>query len=151
VQAMSTTSRVEHSLDEHLCLALHRASRAMTACYRPLLAEVGLTYPQYLVMALLWERGATSIGAIGERLGLESSTVSPLVKRLEAADLVQRRRGTADERTVEVVLTDAGEEMRERARHVPSRVAATTGLTAAERADLVERLRRLTDLLDPPG
>ncbi len=89
-------------LDDRLCLALYTASRAMTARYRPLLDDLGLTYPQYLVLVLLWEEGPRSVGQVGSRLSLESSTLSPLLKRLEAIGLLTRRRDPRDERAVTV-------------------------------------------------
>src|SRR4051794_37434353 len=87
-------------LDDRLCLALYNASRAMTARYRPLLDALGLTYPQYLVMVTLWEDGESSVRHIGERLRLDSGTLSPLIGRLEAAGLVARRRAASDQRSV---------------------------------------------------
>ena len=139
----ATAPTDELTLDEHLCLALYRASRAMTAQYRPLLAEVGLTYPQYLVMAVLWEDGATSVGGIGARLGLESSTLSPLLKRLEAMGLAARERSKDDERTVEIRLTDAGRAMRSRAAGIPLRICEATGMGAGDQARLVAELQEL--------
>ncbi|SDQ04074.1 MarR family winged helix-turn-helix transcriptional regulator [Quadrisphaera sp. DSM 44207] len=136
-------------LDERLCLALYRASRAMTARYRPLLSELGLTYPQYLVLVVLWEDGTTSVGGIGARLGLESSTLSPLLKRLEAMGLARRRRGTDDERTVEVTLTDEGEALRSRAADIPRTMCTASGLDASESAELVGVLHALVRRLAP--
>lgn len=135
------------ALDERLCLALYRASRAMTARYRPLLAEFGLTYPQYLVLAVLWESGPTSVSGIGARLGLESSTLSPLIKRLEAMGLAERRRGTDDERTVEVTLTAAGEDLRGRAEHITPTICEATRLSDGEAARLVGELHELVSTL----
>jgi DNA-binding MarR family transcriptional regulator len=130
-------------LDDQLCLALYRASRAMTSRYRPLLAELGLTYPQYLVLLLLWEEGTTSVSGIGGRLGLESSTLSPLLRRLEAMGLVRRSRGTGDERTVDISLTAEGDQLRVRASDVPTQICEATGLDADERAAMVVELRTL--------
>lgn len=135
-------------LDELLCLALHTASRAMTARYRPALAELGLTYPQYLVMVLLWQEGSASVGGIGTRLGLESSTLSPLLKRLEQAGLVVRTRSQADERSVTVSLTDAGDRMRARAASVPDQICDAAGLPDADREALVGQLKALAERLD---
>lgn len=128
-------------LDEQLCFALYAASRAVTAGYRPLLAELGLTYPQYLVMLVLWEESPVSVGGVGERLRLDSGTLSPLLKRLEALGLVARRRRRDDERSVEVGLTEAGLALRERALDVPCRIAVAMGLSGIE-------LRRLRDALE---
>ena len=133
------------ALDDELCLALYQASRAMTATYRPLLDELGLTYPQYLVLRLLWETaGSAGIGEIGQRLQLESNTLSPLVKRLEQAGLVTRVRREDDERAVRVVLTRQGRAMQRRAGHIPTQVCRATGLDDANRGRLVRKLRKLT-------
>jgi DNA-binding MarR family transcriptional regulator len=131
------------TLDDQLCLALYLASRAMTATYRPALDKLGITYPQYLVLRLLWEDGSATVGDIGLRLHLESNTLSPLIKRLELLDLVVRRRHPDDERAVEVALTRLGKAMQRRAAGVPEQVCQATGLDAAGRARLVRRLRRL--------
>jgi DNA-binding MarR family transcriptional regulator len=139
------SEELTEGLDEQLCVALYLASRAMTATYRPVLDELGLTYPQYLVLLLLWEDGASSVGDIGERLNLESNTLSPLIKRLEALQLVTRQRRVEDERTVDVQLTRQGKAMRRRAAQVPTVVCGATGLDQAGRARLVKKLRRLTE------
>lgn len=135
---------VTTALDDQLCLALYLASRAMTATYRQVLEELGLTYPQYLVLMLLWEQGTSSVGEIGARLHLESNTLSPLIKRLEALDLVTRQRRPGDERTVDVQLTRQGKAMRRRAAGVPGHIGQATELDAANRIRLVKKLRRLT-------
>ena len=116
------------ALDRQICFALYAASRAVTNRYRPLLEPLGLTYPQYLVMLVLWERGAAPVKELGEALQLDSGTLSPLLKRLQAAGLVERRRSTADERQVLVEPTAAGRALRERAASVPARIASATGL-----------------------
>src|ERR1700712_6030466 len=102
------SDELTEGLDDQLCLALYLASRAMTATYRPVLDELGLTYPQYLVLMLLWEQGTSSVGEIGARLHLESNTLSPLVKRLEALQLVTRHRRGGDGRNGGVPLTREG-------------------------------------------
>ncbi|MFB7594753.1 MarR family winged helix-turn-helix transcriptional regulator [Streptomyces sp. NPDC056160] len=135
-------------LDRQICFALQAASRAFTGVYRGLLKDLGLTYPQYLVMLVLWEDGETPVKRLGERLRLDSGTLSPLLKRLEAAGLVARERSARDERSVQVRLTGAGAALRERAALVPHRIATATGLDAEEAADLHLRLTRLTDALD---
>lgn len=133
------------ALDDELCLALYLASRAMTATYRPVLDELDLTYPQYLVMRLLWESGgAAGIGEIGRRLHLESNTLSPLVKRLESGGLVSRDRRDDDERAVTVVLTKQGRALQRRAGHIPDQICRATGLDDANRLRLVRKLRKLT-------
>lgn len=107
-------------LDDQLCFALYAASRAVTARYRPLLDALGLTYPQYLVMLVLWEQDSISVRDLGNALQLESSTLSPLLKRLEAGGLLRRERRAEDERSVALRLTEAGAQLREKARTVPS-------------------------------
>lgn len=126
-----------------LCFELHAASRAMTAVYRPLLRELGLTYPQYLVMVLLWEREPRLVNELGRALELDSGTLSPLLKRLEASGLVLRRRRKTDERELEVTLTEAGNELRARARHVHHAVERSTGLSTSELEALVGSLSSL--------
>jgi MarR family transcriptional regulator, organic hydroperoxide resistance regulator len=101
-------------LHEQICFTLYATSMAITRAYKPLLDELGLTYPQYLVLSVLGETGGATIGGIAARLDLESSTVTPLVKRLEAAGLVARRRGVEDERKVEVTMTEAGQALLDR-------------------------------------
>ncbi|MFK4596311.1 DNA-binding MarR family transcriptional regulator [Streptomyces pristinaespiralis] len=132
-------------LDDQLCFALYAAQRAVTAAYRPLLAELGLTYPQYLTMLVLWERGEIPVKELGAALRLDYGTVSPLLKRLEAAGLVRRERSAADERSVRLVLTEEGAAMRERAEAVPAQLLVSTGLEAAEIARLRADLHRLAD------
>jgi MarR family transcriptional regulator, organic hydroperoxide resistance regulator len=138
----SVTDELE--LDRQVCFALYAASRAVTQLYRPMLDALGLTYPQYLVMLVLWESGPTSVKELGGRLELDSGTLSPLLKRLEAAGLVTRRRRAADERSVEVGLTSAGEELRSRAATVPREIAEATGLRYKELESLRHDLVRLT-------
>jgi DNA-binding MarR family transcriptional regulator len=130
-------------LDDQLCFALYAASRAVINRYRPLLEELGLTYPQYLVMLVLWEHGAVPIKDVGTALQLDYGTLTPLIKRLEAAGLVRRERRADDERTVQVILTDQGDRLRERARAVPAAIADAMGLTPQEIADTRTVLRRL--------
>ncbi|AFM15934.1 transcriptional regulator [Mycolicibacterium chubuense NBB4] len=134
-------------LDDHLCFALYSASRAMTAAYRPLIAELGLTYPQYLVLLVLRDEGRVSVGHLGERLHLDSGTLSPLLKRLEAGGIVQRERRADDERQVEVSLTDAGRELCDQIECIPEKLFPSTGLTVQEAVDLRETITRLTDAL----
>jgi DNA-binding MarR family transcriptional regulator len=132
-------------LDEQLCFALYSASRAVTARYRPLLDDLGLTYPQYLVMLVLWESGPATVGQLGRRLHLDSGTLSPLLKRLESSGLISRRRRALDERSVEVVLTGTGHRLRERATCLPAAIGAASGLDAVTAARMVGELRALTD------
>jgi len=111
-------------LDNQLCFLFHRISRELTAAYRPLLADLGLTYPQYLVMLVLWEDDGLGVGEIGERLALDSGTLSPLLRRLESTGLVHRERAAADERRVTIHLTAQGRGLEQRATHVPAALAA---------------------------
>ncbi|MFI6933492.1 MarR family winged helix-turn-helix transcriptional regulator [Streptomyces sp. NPDC050287] len=135
-------------LDNQICFSLHAASRAFNGVYRVILKDLGLTYPQYLVMLVLWEQGELPVKKLGEHLRLDSGTLSPLLKRLEAAGLVRRERSVRDERSVEVRLTEEGVALRERAVRVPRRIAAATGFDLDEIRDLRERLDRLTSTLD---
>lgn len=131
------------SLDEQLCFSLYGASIAMTRVYKPMLDRIGITYPQYLVLHALWEEDGRTIGAIAERLSLESSTITPLVKRLEASGLVRRARDTKDERQVRVLLTEAGQGLRSEATCLAEAVFAKTGLSIDELRALTQNVRRL--------
>ncbi|MER5963229.1 MarR family transcriptional regulator [Streptomyces sp. NPDC002057] len=135
-------------LDHQICFSLHAATRAFNGVYREALKELGLTYPQYLVMLVLWEHGELPVKGIGERLRLDSGTLSPLLKRLEAAGHVERRRSPEDERSVTVRPTADGTALKERARAVPRRIAAATGLALEDIRDLRERLDALAVRLD---
>lgn len=135
-------------LDRQICFSLHAASRAFNGVYRVILKDLGLTYPQYLAMLVLWERGELPVKKLGEHLRLDSGTLSPLLKRLEAAGLVRRERDTRDERSVRVRLTEEGAALRERAEQVPRRIVASTGFDLEEIRELRARLDRLTTALD---
>ena len=139
-------------LDGQLCFALYSASLATTRLYKPLLEPLGLTYPQYLALLVLWEHGDQSVGALGEKLFLDSGTLTPLLKRMEAAGWLTRMRAADDERRVVVSLTPAGRALRQRARIVPQQLAAATGCTASELVTLTQRLQALRDqiLASPP-
>ncbi|KOV59101.1 MarR family transcriptional regulator [Streptomyces sp. MMG1121] len=149
---MTATTRTAESdwlrLDRQICFSLHAASRAFNGVYRVVLKDLGLTYPQYLVMMVLWDQGDLPVKVLGEHLRLDSGTLSPLVKRLEAAGLVRRERSAEDERSVRVRLTGEGTALRERALEVPRRIVGATGFDPAEIADLRERLDQLTTALD---
>src|SRR5450755_485991 len=134
----------ELSLDEALCFALYSASRAVTGFYRPLLDGLGITYPQYLVLLALWERDGVAVRALAERLRLDYGTLSPLLKRLQAAGLITRERRAEDERSVTVALTAAGRSLRARADCIPEEVVAATGLDTRSFEELRETLQRLT-------
>lgn len=135
-------------LDQQICFSLHSASRAFNGVYRVILKDLGLTYPQYLVMLVLWEQGDLPVKKLGEHLRLDSGTLSPLLKRLEAAGLVHRERSTRDERSVEVRLTEQGRTLREHALQVPRRIAGATGFDVDEIRELRARLDELTTALD---
>lgn len=135
------------TLDEQLCFPLYAASRAMTAVYRPKLERLGLTYPQYLVMLALWERDERSVGDVCQALDLDSGTLSPLLKRLEAAGLLERRRSAADERRVDIRLTDRGRALRADAGDIPAQMAEASGLSMDDVTALRGILHRLTDAL----
>jgi DNA-binding MarR family transcriptional regulator len=141
------SARTAPLLDEQLSFALYSASLAMTKAYRPMLEALGLTYPQYLVMMALWEGDAPGVSELGERLGLDTGTLTPLLKRLEAAGLVERRRPPEDERRVEVRTTAAGRALRRQAAGVAARITARTGCSAAELVQLRRRLLRLRDTI----
>ncbi|HEY2205016.1 MAG TPA: MarR family transcriptional regulator [Pseudonocardia sp.] len=144
---MAATEYPGFTLDEQLCFALHTASRAMTGCYRPLLDEIGLTYSQYAAMLVLWEHDGAPLGELCDRLALDSGTISPLLKRMEAQGLVTRRRRPEDERTVHVELTQAGRALRGRAAAVQSSVVEATGLASAELATMRDDLHALAERL----
>jgi DNA-binding MarR family transcriptional regulator len=135
-------------LDEQLCFALYSASLATTKAYRPLLDALGLTYPQYLVMMVLWERDGLGVSEVGARLHLDSGTLTPLLKRLEQSGLLRRERAADDERRVELRLTPAGRALRERAGTLPVRMARLTGCSSDELARLRRQLVRLRDAID---
>src|SRR2546430_11098171 len=119
-------------LDQLVCFALYAASRTVIQAYRPLLDEVGLTYPQYLALLVLWRRGPQPVKGLGRALHLDSGTLSPLLKRLEAAGLVRRERQPADERSVLITLTPAGAELEAAARDIPRRAACAAILPPSE-------------------
>ena len=131
------------ALDGQLCFALYAASLAMTKLYKPLLQPLGLTYPQYLVMLVLWEQDGVTVSAVGDRLALDSGTLTPLLKRLQAAGLVHRLRDSADERRVLLQLTPEGRALKARAQAVPQAIAAASGCTLADIRSLTDQLRAL--------
>jgi DNA-binding MarR family transcriptional regulator len=135
-------------LDNQLCFLFHRISRELTAAYRPLLADLGLTYPQYLVMLVLWEDDGLGVGEIGERLSLDSGTLSPLLRRLESAGLVTRVRAAEDERRVTIHLTQAGRALEERAADVPAELAAHLVDDMTQYDQARASLRALADRLE---
>jgi DNA-binding MarR family transcriptional regulator len=132
-------------LSEMICFDLYAASRSVTAVYRPLLEPLGLTYPQYLVMVVLWRQGPSTVRDLVDALRLDYNTLSPLLKRLETQGLLTRRRRVDDERTVEIALTDEGVALRERASDISSCIGAAVGLDAPDFARLQQLLRTVTE------
>ena len=152
------------ALEDQLCFALHRAARAVTRGYGPLLSRLGLTYPQYLVMLTLWQAegdasaetdastpdaGALGVGALRDRLGMDNGTITPLVRRLAGMGLVTRERDVHDERRVLVRLTDEGRALRASARTVPADALTRIPLDATERQVLMDQLNRITEAVGP--
>ena len=134
-------------LDHQLCFALYSASLAMTKLYKPLLEDIGLTYPQYLAMLVLWERDGVTVSELGERLYLDSGTLTPLLKRLEAADLVTRLRDVQDERRVMIRLTAAGRKLKARAARIPACVLEASQCGLSEALALTQQVQALRDRL----
>lgn len=132
-------------LDEQLCYAIYSAGMAIQRAYKPVLDRLGLTYPQYLVLIVLWSTDGQTVGRIAEQLALEPSTLTPVLKRLEASGLVQRNRNPADERQVVVVLTDAGRAMREQARCLPATMLSVCGTGVDDLRRLNHEIRSLRD------
>ncbi|WP_302175591.1 MarR family winged helix-turn-helix transcriptional regulator [uncultured Hydrogenophaga sp.] len=143
----STRSTDALRLDHQLCFALYSASLAMTKLYKPLLEPLGLTYPQYLAMLALWESDGLTVSELGDRLFLDSGTVTPLVKRLEAAGLLLRQRDAQDERRVQVWLTDAGRALRRPAASVPGCVLDASQCSVKEVLALTQEVQTLRDRL----
>jgi len=135
------------TLEDQLCFSLYATSMAINRIYKPLLDKLGITYPQYLVLSTLWEQDGRTVGAIAERLSLESSTITPLVKRLEAASLVKRTREASDERRVLVSLTDSGRELKQDSRCLGEALFAHAGMTVDELIALNREIRRLRTAL----
>ena len=134
-------------LDNQLCFALYSASLAMTKLYKPLLDELGLTYPQYLVMLVLWEGDRLMVSELGQRLCLDSGTLTPLLKRLESTGLVSRMRDAEDERRVRIQLTAAGRKLKARAAKVPGCVLAASQCSIPELLQLTKQVRTLRERL----
>jgi MarR family transcriptional regulator, organic hydroperoxide resistance regulator len=135
-------------LDNQLCFAVYSTGHAFNRVYKPLLERLGLTYPQYLVMLVLWERDGVPLKDIGERLFLDSGTLTPLLKRLEAAQLIKRTRSTEDERQVLIALTAQGAALREKARAVPQGILASSACSVAELSAMKNDLIALRDKLN---
>ena len=134
-------------LDNQLCFALYSSSHLLTKVYKPLLKDLGLTYPQYLTMLALWEEDGVTVGSLGEKLYLDSGTLTPLLKRMEAAKLLKRERSGADERQVFIHLTDKGRSLKRAAASIPARAAAATGMSIPEMIKLRKQLTKLQSSL----
>jgi DNA-binding MarR family transcriptional regulator len=137
-------------LDNQLCFALYRASRALTRAYAPLLEPLGITYPQYVVFLSLWEKDGRPLNELGTCLALDSGTLTPLVKRLEQAGFVNRARDRADERVVRIFLTPAGKALKQKAKRIPIAIAEKTGFAnkLGELVELRDELNALTDRIE---
>ncbi len=144
-----TPSPAALQLDNQVCFALYSASLAMTKLYKPLLDVIGLTYPQYLVMLVLWEQDGLTVSDLGERLFLDSGTLTPLLKRLEAQGHIARLRDVEDERRVRITLTAAGRALRNQAEVIPQCVLQSSQCSLPELAALTGQLKNLRDKLNP--
>jgi DNA-binding MarR family transcriptional regulator len=133
------------ALDRQVCFAIAVAARSVISLYRPVLAPLGLTHPQYLVMLCLWERSPRSAADIGRAISLEPATLSPLLKRLEASGYITRERSTVDERALEVRLTESGSALRERALAVPGQIIERLGMPVSELESIRDTLTRLIE------
>ena len=135
-------------LDNQLCFAVYSTAHAFNRVYKPLLDRLGLTYPQYLVMLVLWEHDDVPVRDIGERLFLDSGTLTPLLKRLEAAELIRRTRNADDERQVLIALTSQGQALREKAKAVPQGILAASACSTGELMTMKNDLVALRDKLN---
>jgi DNA-binding MarR family transcriptional regulator len=142
---VTSTTASAPRLDEQICFALYTASRALTARYRELLAPLGVTYPQYLVLLVLWETGTITVSALGTRLQLDSGTLSPLLQRLEKAGLIDRTRRSDDERSVQIALTSAGIALSDPAAAIPEQICAATGVDLEQIRSLQNQLTAIAD------
>lgn len=133
------------ALDQQFCFALYSASLAMTKTYKPLLDQLGLTYPQYLVMLVLWQEDGILVKDIGAALFLDSGTLTPLLKRLEAAQLLQRQRDPQDERQVRIYLKDEGRQLKLAAQTIPQQILCASGQDAKQLGELRQQLKKLRD------
>ncbi len=148
---MSQNTSILLPLDSQLCFSLYGASMAVSRTYKPMLDDLGLTYPQYLVLSALWEKDDQTVGAIATRLALEPSTITPLVKRLEAAGLLTRQRNPADERQVNVRLTPAGEDLHAKTGCLTAALLEKSGVKPADLIELNARVQALRDALAKAG
>ena len=140
---MPTKPNVMLQLDNQLCFALYSTSLAMTKVYKPLLAELGLTYPQYLAMLVLWERDGLMVSELGDKLYLDSGTLTPLLKRLEASGHISRIRDVEDERRVYITLTSSGRKLKTRAAKIPGCILSASQCSIPELMDLTSQVQAL--------
>ena len=154
---MNTTAQANQSsinpallLDNQLCFALYSTSLAMTKLYKPLLETLGLTYPQYLVMLVLWERDGLMVSELGDRLFLDSGTLTPLLKRLESANLIARIRDVQDERRVHITLTAAGRALKTQAASIPDCILKASQCSLPDIVALTQQVQTLRNNLNPP-
>ena len=146
-KAIAPKANPAQLLDNQLCFALYSASLAMTKLYKPLLEVLGLTYPQYLVMLVLWETDGPSVSSLGERLSLDSGTLTPLLKRMEAAGWLVRQRSSEDERRVHVWLSPTGRKLQTQSAHIPDCILAHSGLALGELITLKGQVQSLRDAM----
>ncbi|WP_413771140.1 MarR family winged helix-turn-helix transcriptional regulator [Lichenihabitans sp. PAMC28606] len=150
LERVGVTGQASLLLGDQICFAVYALAHAFSRRYKPHLDEIGITYPQYVCLLVLWETDGLTVKAIGERLLLDSGTLTPLLKRLEAAGLVSRRRDRIDERQVRVSLTEAGQALRERCRPIRTGMICATGLPFDELDALKTKLVTLRETLDQP-
>ncbi|WP_457281341.1 MarR family winged helix-turn-helix transcriptional regulator [Polaromonas sp. P5_D5] len=134
-------------LDNQLCFALYSTSLAMTKLYKPMLEEMGLTYPQYLAMLVLWEQDGLTVSELGERLYLDSGTLTPLLKRMESAGLLSRIRAVEDERRVHITLTAAGRKLKAKAARIPGCILSATQCSIPELVSLTQQVQSFRNRL----
>lgn len=142
------TDEPSFRLDEQLCFAVYSTAHAFNRLYKPKLDALGITYPQFLVLSILWRTEPQTVGSLGDLLLLDSSTLTPLLKRLETAGFVRRTRSTRDERVVDVTLTPEGQALRDRAWSIPPEIAEATGESMAELGRLRQAVLRVRDSLN---
>ena len=137
------TANAQLALDNQFCFALYSTNLALHKLYRQLLAPMNLTYPQYLVMLVLWEKDDITVSEIGERLFLDSATLTPLLKRLESAGLIRRQRSRQDERQVVITLSESGRDLQQQATSIPEAIGCAMACDSATLADIMQQLERL--------
>nr|WP_229752518.1 MarR family transcriptional regulator [Paenibacillus physcomitrellae] len=134
----------EVKLKDHLCFSLYSCSRAISRMYRPLMEKLGITYPQYLVLMVLWEQGESSVKELGESLDLDTGTLTPLLKRMEANELIKRERLKQDERVVMIKLTDKGEALKQDAMCIPESFLSASSMDMNQLQELNETIKKLS-------